>query len=206
MSDLRSGTGKRLRIFLQRLSLAQTSAGRWTLRGAARTEGAQLLEFALALPLLLVFVVGIIQFAGAFNLKQKEANAAREGARVMVSNDLSSTTCTSGYCSVQAAASAMANYMTNASFDSSCIDPTTPSTTGPPTWTYSCNGITLSINNQFSYTPSGGSLETGTKVTVTYPFSWFFNDIIKLLVPNARLSIPNSLTETAVMQNLSNGS
>src|SRR5690348_16255443 len=134
MSDLRSGTGKRLRTFLQRLSLARRSARRWTLRGAARTEGAQLLEFALALPVLLVFVVGIIQFAGAFNLKQKEANAAREGARVMVSNDLSSTTCTSGYCSVQAAASAMANYMTNASFDSSCIDPTTPSTTGPPTW------------------------------------------------------------------------
>lgn len=206
MSNLRFRTGKGLRIFLQRPSSAQPSAGRRILRGAARTEGAQLVELALVLPLLLVFVVGIIQFGGAFNLKQKEANAAREGARVMVSNDLSSTTCASGYCSVQAAVSAMANYMTNASFDSSCIDPTAPSTAGPPTWTFSCNGITISINNQFVYTPTGGSPETGTQVTVTYPFTWFFNNIIKLLVPNASLSIPNSLTETAVMQNLSNGS
>lgn len=206
MSDLRFRTGKRLRVLVQRSSPAQPPAGRRILRTAARTEGAQLVELALALPLLLVFVVGIIQFGGAFNLKQKEANAAREGARVMVSNDLSSTTCTSGYCSVQAAASAVANYMTNASFDSSCIDPTAPSTTGPPTWTYSCNGITISINNQYPYTDSAGNPETGTQVTVTYPFTWFFNDIIKLLVPNASLSIPNSLTETAVMQNLSNGS
>lgn len=206
MRNTNFSAGKTMLRFLRRLLLAQAAAGRRILRVAAPTEGAQLLELALVLPLLLVFVVGIIQFGGAFNLKQKEANAAREGARVMVSNDLSSTTCTSGYCSVQAAASAMANYMTNASFDSSCIDPTAPSTTGPPTWTYSCNGITLSINNQYLYTPTGGSPETGTQVTVTYPFNWFFNDIIKLLVPNARLSIPNSLTETAVMQNLSNGS
>lgn len=199
-------TGKILRTLLHRLSVTQAFARKRLLRAAYGTEGAQLVELALALPLLLVFVVGIIQFGGAFNLKQKEANAAREGARVMVSNDLSNSTCTSGYCSVQAAASAIANYMTNASVDSSCIDPTAPSTAGPPTWTFSCNGITLSINNQYSYTPAGGSPETGTQVTVTYPYTWFFNDIIKLLVPNASLSIPNSLTETAVMQNLSNGS
>ena len=206
MSNLRFRTGKRLRVLVQRSSPAQPPAGRRILRTAARTEGAQLVELALALPLLLVFVVGIIQFGGAFNLKQKEANAAREGARVMVSNDLSTTTCTSGYCSVQASVAAVANYMTNASVDSSCLNSASPSPTGPPTWTYSCNGITLSINNLYPYTDSAGNPETGTQVTVTYPFTWFFNDIIKLLVPNASLSIPNSLTETAVMQNLSNGS
>ena len=41
-------------------------------------------------------------------------------------------------------------------------------------------------------------------MTVTYPYTWFFNDIIKLLVPSANLSLPNSLTETAVMQNIAN--
>ncbi|HEX5412175.1 MAG TPA: TadE/TadG family type IV pilus assembly protein [Terriglobia bacterium] len=199
-------TGKILRTLLQRLSPAQTSAGRRFLRAVHGTEGAQLLEFALALPLLLVFVVGIIQFGGAFNLKQKEANAAREGARVMVSNILSDIDCTSKYCSVQASAAAMANYMTNAGVDSSCIDPTAPSTTGPPTWTFSCNGISLTINNQYQYTPAGGSPETGTQVTVTYPFNWFFNDVIKLLIPGASLSIPNTLTETAVMQNITSPS
>ncbi|HET9177823.1 MAG TPA: TadE/TadG family type IV pilus assembly protein [Terriglobia bacterium] len=205
MSSLTSETRKNLRIVLQRRSSAQTSARMRIWRAAAGTEGSQLLELALALPLLLVFVVGIIQFGGAFNLKQKEANAAREGARVMVSTNLSDTNCASGYCSVQAAAAAIANYMTNAGVDSSCLSSASPSPTGPPTWTYSCKGITVTINNQFGYT-AGGSPVTGTQVTVTYPFNWFFNDIIKLLVPGARLSIPNSLTETAVMQNIATGS
>ena len=45
------------------------------------TSGSQLLEFAVALPLLVVFVVGIFDFGGAFNLKQMLNNIAREGAR-----------------------------------------------------------------------------------------------------------------------------
>ena len=45
------------------------------------SEGAQLLEFALVLPILLVFSVGIMDFGQAYNLKQKLNNASREGAR-----------------------------------------------------------------------------------------------------------------------------
>ena len=55
------------------------------------TSGSQLLEFAVALPLLVVFVVGIFDFGGAFNLKQMLNNIAREGARFASSlptNDL----------------------------------------------------------------------------------------------------------------------
>lgn len=204
ITDLNFGTGKNSNSLPQRDSVARASAGMRLLRVLAGTEGAQIVEFSLVLPLLLVFAVGIIQFASAFNLKQKEANAAREGVRVMVSNILADSSCSSGYCSVQAAASAMANYMTNAGVDSSCINPASPSTSGPPTWTYKCKGITLTIYNQYVYTPPGGSPVTGTQVTVTYPFNWFFNDIIRLLVPGSRLSVPNSLTETAVMQNIVN--
>src|SRR4030088_2310261 len=43
-------------------------------------QGAALLEFALVLPLLMVFVVGIFDFSGAFNQKQKIEQAAQEGA------------------------------------------------------------------------------------------------------------------------------
>src|ERR1700684_995365 len=49
------------------------------LRGA---EGSSLLEFAITLPLLVVFVVGIYDFSGAFNQKQKIEQAAQEGAIV----------------------------------------------------------------------------------------------------------------------------
>src|ERR1017187_2261463 len=45
-------------------------------------QGSALLEFAIVLPLLVVFVVGIYDFSGAFNQKQKIAQAAQEGAIV----------------------------------------------------------------------------------------------------------------------------
>lgn len=178
------------------------------------TEGAQLLEFALVLPFLLVFLVGIIEFGGAFALKQKMANAAREGARIMVSNSLKDTnsncTGTGTPCSVQWAAGAVATYMTKDGQDSSCIVPAAPTSSGNDTWTYTCpNGISLTINHSYdySYTPSGGGTPVpyqGTQVTLTYPYSWFFNNVIRLLVPGSNVGLPTRLTESAVMQNIAN--
>ena len=45
-------------------------------------RGAQLVEFAVALPLLVLFVVGIFDFSNAFTFKQKLTNIARDAARV----------------------------------------------------------------------------------------------------------------------------
>src|SRR5580698_11577343 len=45
-------------------------------------QGSAILEFAIVLPLLVVFVVGIYDFSGAFNQKQKIEQAAQEGAIV----------------------------------------------------------------------------------------------------------------------------
>ena len=42
------------------------------------------MELALALPLLLLILVGIFEFARAYSIKQTLVNAAREGARVAV--------------------------------------------------------------------------------------------------------------------------
>src|ERR1700723_3485328 len=52
----------------------------------------QIVELAISLPVLVIFVVGIFDFSGALTLKQKLTNAAREGARVAAAdpaNDLS---------------------------------------------------------------------------------------------------------------------
>jgi Flp pilus assembly protein TadG len=204
MTNFGPQTGKPLRTLLQRFAVKRTSVPIRIFHVVAGTEGSQLLEFGLALPFLLVFLIGIIQFGGAFNLKQKEANAAREGTRIVVSNTLADSSCASTNCSVQTAVNAMANYMTNAGVDSSCINPASPSSSGTLTWTYSCKGISMTVNHGYVYTPTGGALVTGTEVTVTYPYTWFFNDIIKLLVPKSKIGLPNSLTETAVMQNIAN--
>jgi Flp pilus assembly protein TadG len=194
---------KRLFTQTQRLERCRSSRLGWTIRAAAETEGAQLLEFALVLPVLLVFVIGIIQFAGAYNLKQKMANGAREGARIAINNPLQDSSCTSVTpCAIQATANAVANYMTNAGVDSSCISPSTPTSTGPgpETFTYTCsNGTSLTINRSYIY---GGGALVGTQVILTYPYHWFFGNIIKLLVPSSNLALPSTLTETVVMQNL----
>lgn len=47
-------------------------------------RGAELLEFALVLPILLVLVAGIVDFALMFRAFEIVTNAAREGARVRV--------------------------------------------------------------------------------------------------------------------------
>jgi hypothetical protein len=63
-----------------------------SLRLALEDRAAQVAEFAVSLPLLILFVVGIYDFSGAVALKQKLTNAAREAARVAAadpSNDVS---------------------------------------------------------------------------------------------------------------------
>jgi Flp pilus assembly protein TadG len=47
-------------------------------------RGAELVEFALVLPLLLVLIAGIVDFALLFQAYEVVTNAAREGARVRV--------------------------------------------------------------------------------------------------------------------------
>lgn len=47
-------------------------------------EGQALVEFALVVPFLLVFIVGIVEFGRAWNMHQVLTDAAREGARVAV--------------------------------------------------------------------------------------------------------------------------
>jgi Flp pilus assembly protein TadG len=53
-------------------------------RGARADSGAELLEVALVLPLLLSLLLGMISFARAYNAYQTITRAAREGARTLV--------------------------------------------------------------------------------------------------------------------------
>jgi Flp pilus assembly protein TadG len=62
------------------------------MRGIARRfrngeSGQALVEFALVLPLVLILVLGIMDFARAWNLHQVLTDAAREGARKAVIHD-----------------------------------------------------------------------------------------------------------------------
>src|ERR1700734_3307523 len=59
----------------------------WGIAGGSL--GSQIAEFAISLPLLVLFVMGIFDFSGALTLKQKLTNAAREGARVAAADPAS---------------------------------------------------------------------------------------------------------------------
>jgi Flp pilus assembly protein TadG len=57
--------------------------GRWLRRGRSE-DGAQLVEFALVLPLLLLVMLGVAEYGFMFQRYEVVTNAAREGARLAV--------------------------------------------------------------------------------------------------------------------------
>ena len=61
------------------------------LRLARSQRGAELIEFALVLPLLLLLVLGIVDFGFLFQRLEVVTNAAREGARIAVLGSTYST-------------------------------------------------------------------------------------------------------------------
>jgi Flp pilus assembly protein TadG len=163
-----------------------------------RQRGAELVEFALALPVLLLLLVGIFDFGYFFALRQKMTNAAREAARIVVSLPLSDSSCTSSTpCPVVAAANAVVKYMADAGASVSCINPASPTTSAPLEWTYSCsNRTSLVINRGYSFSLSGGALVPATQVTFVYPIEWRLAGFLP------GFSSANTITTQATMQNL----
>lgn len=187
------------------------------------TEGAELLELGLALPLLLVLVVGIIDFGKAYNTKHVMSNAAREAARMISSTSLSDSSCPSGWspsspgsgtpCPVQAAAITVANYMTNAGLNTAaCLGSSTitPTYSTPMTWTYTCDNVTLVIDKAYHYPAYGSATSTilGTDVKLSYPYTFMFGRIVSLLsilhVTAAGPIGQYTFTTETVMQTISN--
>jgi TadE-like protein len=184
------------------------------------TEGAELFEFAMALPLLLVLVVGIIDFARAYNTKHITANAAREAARLISSTPLSDSSCPTAWtinspgsgtpCAVTATAKTMANYLTAAGLNQgACLSTASATFASVLTWTYSCNNVTLVIYKAYQapnpYDASQPILST--KVTLSYPYTFMFGRIIGLLLPGATGPTGQYIfTSDAVMQNITNAS
>ena len=170
-----------------------------------RTDrGSQLVEFAFSLPFLLVIVIGVSDFGKAYNLKHILTNAAREGARMVVSNPLTNANCTdSTPCSIEVAANAVQQYLTGAGLSAaSCIAPNSPTSSGTLTWTYSCSSVTLTINRGYVFTATDGTAVSSTQVTLSYPCTWTFSSVFGLLVKNSSVSLPSSLTTNVVMENL----
>jgi Flp pilus assembly protein TadG len=156
-------------------------------------SAAQIVEFAVSMPLLVVFVVGIFDFTGALTLKQKLTNAAREAARVAAAdpaNDLSNPVPVS----VNDAFQVVDNYLKSENINDCGLSANmTPS---PPTglkWASTSlagcpggTGLTLTVNRGCITKQSINGTTTdlvNTCVTILYPYSWRFSSVMKVMLP-----------------------
>jgi Flp pilus assembly protein TadG len=80
-------------------------------------KGQALIEFALVLPLILLLVVGMLEFARAWNLHQVMTDAVREGARRAVLAD--DTVCPGGAASMDSVKAPMWRYVAQSGYDPS---------------------------------------------------------------------------------------
>ncbi len=165
------------------------------------TEAAAIIEFAVALPLLIVLVVGIFDFGGAFNLKQELNNAVREGARfgaAQPTNDISTTNLKPP--SVDAIRFLVDSYLKTAHINDCGLSAIAePPQGGGIAWVYNastgCPGaLTLTISRAVPVQATvGGATVTMlcTTVNIIYPYQWHFNNVIQLLVPGANYTLGN---------------
>src|SRR6266853_5879771 len=178
------------------------------LRARLRQQhGSALLEFAISLPLLVVFVVGIYDFSGAFNQKQKIEQAAQEGAIVAGAqpmSDIASTTANPQ--SLHPVVNAIFNSLAGSGVlpTGACTPPGTASGPTGLAWTYTISGcpdnLIITITRGW-VSASGSPRSVGTRVTVAYPYHWRFNSVIQLLFSGAGYAAVTNLTESATVQN-----
>ena len=171
----------------------------------AEDRASQIVEFALSLPLLVLFVVGIFDFSGAISLKQKLTNAAREAARVAAAdpaNDLSSPSLRQSLDAIYV----VDNYLVSEKINDCGLGGGSPSSTdgSPLTWIYSASGsgcpgsgITIHKPGLRSTIPSGGNTVNlvETCVTIHYPYKWQYSSVTGLL--GITFVGPTGITTTA---------
>ena len=175
-----------------------------------QTEGSALVEFAIVLPLLVVFLVGIYDFSGAFNQRQKIEHAAQEGAVVagaqpMTDMDPSNANPDSLQPVLQVIFTSLSanNVLPPGNIGSCTVAPTHVSNL---IWSYTITGcspdpLVVLIDRGWVSSVGGPPTTVGTQVAVSYPYHWRFNSVIQLLVPGAVYAATTSLSETATVHN-----
>ncbi|MBV9482791.1 MAG: pilus assembly protein [Acidobacteria bacterium] len=185
-----------------------------------KSEGAQIVELAVSLPLLAALFVGTYDFGQAFNVKQKLVAATREGARFAANQSTSDLTLARGrscapasICAVRDVVDAylLANNISDCGLASaSSAQPNSPQWV----WTFTANGcaggnFVLTIDRGYTFTEtvaSGGNNVSvtveATRVTMSYPYPWQFNRLMQFLSPGATYSAVTQIPTSAVVQNL----
>jgi Flp pilus assembly protein TadG len=174
-----------------------------------RSEGSALLEFAVVLPLLVVFIVGIYDFSGAYNQKQKIEHAAQSGAIIAAGQPTGDMDpAIANPASLLPVATVIFNSLAADAVlpqanQGTCVAPVTAATNNGLIWTYTITGcpddVTITIDR--GSVVAGPPATVSTVVTVSYPYHWRFNSVIQLLIPGASYAATTDLHETATAHN-----
>jgi Flp pilus assembly protein TadG len=182
---------------------AQLGSSHPHLRGR---EGSQIVEFAMVLPLFLVFALAAFDFGQVFALRDKLDNSAREGAR-LASQQTLFTEVSNGPPSANttAVAQSVFDYLLQAQVVRGC-SLNGGKNSGAFAWTFSAkkctDDLTVTVERNVLVAMNGGEVSM-SRVTVSYPAHFlFFHKVIGLLTPGATYSSTFVLTPQAVMQNL----
>jgi Flp pilus assembly protein TadG len=180
-------------------------------------------EFAVALPLLVVFVVGIFDFSGAYTLKQKLTNIARDAARSAAAgpaSDLSSPSLAVPS-SVIDAFQLVDQYLV-ANKINDCGITAAGVNTAPEGWTFTgtangClgRGLVIIVNRGYTFPATGAitpadvtctaqavgarTAVIATCVSIQYAYQWQFGRVVSLL--GSAATLPTAITATAVAMN-----
>lgn len=184
-------------------------------------QASQIVEFAVALPLLVLFVVGIFDFSSAFTLKQKLTNIARDAARAAAtdpSNDLTQPQLALPV-SVTDAFEIVDNYLVANNINDCGIN-STASPTGL-TWTFTGSGngctapgLTIVVNRGYYFPSTGAALPTvtctsqsvagqvaviGTCISIQYAYPWRFGKVASIF--GRSTALPTQISGVAVAFN-----
>lgn len=140
-------------------------------------SGAEVLEAALVIPLLLMLLLGIFTFGRAYDVYQTITRAAREGARELVL-----TSCATCGSTSYTAAYVQANFV-NPALSAVSLDPTNPTYTGSYKTTY----VLLDPNDP---TPD----ICGVQISFKYPY--------KLMLPFTPLNLTTIDLSTTVQMRM----
>jgi Flp pilus assembly protein TadG len=172
------------------------------LQSLGEEQAAQIVELALSLPLLALFVVGIMDFGSAVVLKQKLDMTVEHAARVAVNQTYLDVTNPFPK-STEAIRSAVVADLRSMKVDDCGLRTAVPNKT-ELSWTYSgggCSGtFSLVINRGSVYQNAGASPEwiEATRLTLSYPYTWSFGRVSRLVAPSANFVGPTQLTVEAI--------
>jgi Flp pilus assembly protein TadG len=137
-----------------------------------RERGSAMVETAIAIPILLVLMVGIFEIGRAFQTWQVLTNAAREGARMAVIPSSSQTTTTA----------LIRQYMVDGQLTKFATAAVVVN-----------KGASINVN---------GTAISASAVTVDYPFEFIMlQPVVRLVAPGATVGGPLTMRATAIMRN-----